>query len=240
MKTVLFGNLAVGEIHRITGVIHMQSDLQKISSFIDDKVVDILEFRADRIYEEGGEAIDDLLRRVKEFNLPVIATVREDEGYNFTPEERIQIFEKLIPYADAVDIELKTEIRDKVIKTAKNSNKSVIVSEHNLKETPSDTGIKKILSESINCGADIAKIALYANSAEDVLRLTHFTLKNAVRTPLICLSLGNTGTISRFINPAIGSCMSYGYIDKPAAPGQSSLILLNEELKAYIKNLHQR
>ena len=239
METVLFGNLTVGEIHRITGVIHMQSDLQEISHLIDDRIVDILEFRADRLYEESREAVDDLLRRIKEFNLPVIATVREGEGYNFTPEERVQVFEKLIPHADAVDIELRTEIRDKVIKIAKNNWKPVIVSEHNLKETPSDIEIKEILAESINCGADVTKIALYANSAEDVLRLTCFTLKNAIRTPLICLSLGNTGTISRFINPAIGSCISYGYIDKPAAPGQSSLISLNKELKAYIKNLHQ-
>ena len=78
MKAVNFGNLEVGETHRIVGTIYMKSELARFPELVKEK---------------GG-------------------------GYNFEGTERLRLFEELIPEVDAVDIELRTAIRDDVVKIA--------------------------------------------------------------------------------------------------------------------------
>ncbi len=240
MKTVKFGNLEIGEIHRIVGTVHMKTELSQLPKLVKENAVDILELRADQLYEEGRELVKNSLKQIKQFHLPVIATVREGEGYNFADAERLKLFGELIPEVDVVDIELRAEIRDDVLKIARERKKSVIVSEHNLAQTPPDSELENILSESRSCGADVTKIAVYANSGSDVSRLMRFTLKQSVECTMVCISLGDIGAISRTVAPILGSALSYGYIDNPVAPGQSSLVSLNTELKKYFKNLHKR
>ena len=239
MKIVKFGNLEVGEMHRIVGAVHRKSELSQLPELVKENAIDILELRADQLHEEGRESVKNSLRQMKQFHLPIIATVREGEGYNFVDAERLKLFKELIPEVDAVDIELRTRIRDDVLKIARKRKKSIIVSEHNLVQTPPDSELENMLSESLSCGADVTKIACYANSSSDVLRLMHFTLKQSRECTLVCISLGDIGAISRTIAPILGSALSYGYIDKPVAPGQSSVVSLNTELKKYLKNLHE-
>ena len=235
----MIGNLKVGKIPRIVGTVHLKSELSKLPELVEKQVVDILELRVDQLYQEGREVLTNSLVEMKEFQLPIIATIRKGEGYNFGEAERAEIFGKLIPHVDAIDIELGAEIRDEVIEAAKSHNKSVIVSEHNLIETPSDEEIEKSLSGLSSSGADIIKIALFANSSDDIARLMSLTLKHSREYPLVTISLGNLGTISRIIAPFFGSCLSYGYIEKPVIPGQSNLPSLNNALTKYFPNLHQ-
>jgi 3-dehydroquinate dehydratase-1 len=232
--TVKFGNLEVGRIPRIVGIVHLKSELSQLTELVEKNIVDILELRADRLYEEGREVVRASLMEMKQHQLPIIATIREGEGYNFEEHERLELFRKLIPEVDAIDIELRTEIRDEVIKIAKLHDKSVIISEHNLTETPSDEEIEKLLSESLLSGVDITKIAAFANSADDIARLMCLTLKHSREHPLVTISLGDLGTISRTIAPLFGSCLSYGYIAEPVAPGQMSVSSLHAELKKYL------
>ncbi len=235
----MIGNLEVGKIPRIVGTVHLKSELSKLPELVEKQVVDILELRVDQLYQQGREVVTNSLVEMKEFQLPIIATIRKGEGYNFGEAERAELFGKLIPHVDAIDIELGAEIRDEVIERAKSHNKSVILSEHNLIETPSDEEIENLLSGLSSSGADILKIALFANSSDDIARLMSLTLKHSMKYALVAMSLGNLGTISRIIAPFFGSCLSYGYIEKPVIPGQSNLPSLNNALKKYFPNLHQ-
>jgi 3-dehydroquinate dehydratase-1 len=235
MKTVRFGTLEVGNIPRIVGTVHMRSELSLLPDIIKQNTVDILELRADQLYQEGREVVTSSLAEMKQYDLPIIATVREGEGYNFEHSERLELFERLIPQVDAIDIALKAAIRDEVIKRAKERKKLVIISEHNLEETPPESELEKMVSEARSCGADITKIAVRANSPADVARLMCFTLQQSKQGPLVCISLSDIGAVSRIIAPLFGSCLTYGYIEKAVAPGQMSLSSLHTEMGKYFK-----
>ena len=231
--TKKIGNLEVGRIPRIVGTVHLESELSQLPDIVKEGIIDILELRADRLYRDGREVIENCLIEMKQFHLPIIATIRKGEGHDFKEDERLELFEKLILEVDAIDIELAADIRDEVIKIAKLSHKSIIVSEHNLTETPSDEKIEQILFKSVSSGADITKVAFFANSPDDIARLMCLTLKHSGRHLIVAISLGDFGTISRTIAPLFGSCLSYGYIEKPVAPGQISVQSLHFELKKY-------
>jgi 3-dehydroquinate dehydratase type I len=71
-------------------------------------------------------------------------------------------------------------------------------------------------------GADIIKIAVVANNNDDLTRLVTFTLKHRSEG-LITMAMGDIGLPSRVINPIFGSLITYGYVNKPSAPGQLSI-----------------
>lgn len=178
---------------------------------------DLLELRVDLIEEDASQALAEL----KKLGLPVIITNRmkqEGGAWMRSEAERIQKLLALLPLADAVDIELCAEERDTVVKRAKSAGKTVIISTHDFEKTPEPDVMVGIIDESFEAGADVAKLAVTANSLEDVLRLLEVTLnsKRAVCT----IAMGEIGRHSRVVTPIYGSVMTYGYVDAPTAPGQ--------------------
>lgn len=178
---------------------------------------DVLELRVDLIEEDASQALAEL----KKLGLPVIITNRmkqEGGAWMRSEAERIQKLLALLPLADAVDIELCAEERDTVVKRAKSAGKTVIISTHDFEKTPEPDVMVGIIDESFKAGADVAKLAVTANSLEDVLRLLEVTLnsKRAVCT----IAMGEIGRHSRVVTPIYGSVMTYGYVDAPTAPGQ--------------------
>lgn len=191
---------------------------------------DILEIRIDLIDVDALQ----LLSEVKKSGLPVIITNRmKQEGGAWTGSEydRIRTLISLLPLADAVDIELNAENRDSVVEKAKKTGKTVIISTHDFKTTPDFDVMMGIFAGSFDAGADIAKLSVMPGSFEDVLRLLDVTLhaKGAVCT----IAMGEIGRHSRVIAPVYGSVLTYGYIDRPVAPGQ----LRVDELKYILKLL---
>ena len=90
-------------------------------------------------------------------------------------------------------------------------------------------------------GADIGKLAVTPNNERDVLRLMELTRRaNAfVSMPIITMSMGNLGKISRLVGGTTGSVMTFGSLssDSTSAPGQlpvkalkQIIQLLNEPL----------
>ncbi len=178
---------------------------------------DVLELRVDLLEEDALQTLSEL----RKLGLPVIITNRmEEEGGSWTGSEagRIQKLLELLPLADAVDIELCAEKRDEVVKRAKSAKKTVIISMHDFEKTPEHEVMAGIIDESFEAGADIAKLAVMANSLEDVLRLLEVTLHS--KGKVCAIAMGDLGRHSRVIAPIYGSVMTYGYVDEPAAPGQ--------------------
>ena len=191
---------------------------------------DILELRIDLISEDPQKILKDL----KELGLPVIITNRmKKEGGAWTGSEtrRIQELISLIPYADAVDIELCAPDRDIVVKKAKNAGKKIIISMHDFHNTPDVKTMEDSIRESFDAGADIAKLAVMPHSLDDVLHLFEVTLHSC--GPVCTIAMGDIGKHSRAISPLYGSVMTYGYVDIPVAPGQ----LRVDELKYMLKLL---
>ena len=88
-----------------------------------------------------------------------------------------------------------------------------------------------IIRESMEAGADIAKLAVMPGSLSDVLRLLEVTLH--AKEPVCTIAMGATGKHSRIIAPVYGSVMTYGYVETPMAPGQLRI----DELKNLLKML---
>jgi len=114
----------------------------------------------------------------------------------------------------------------------KERGKLLIASYHNNNETPGEGQLEKLISDGKEIGADIVKIAVTANSKEDLSRLISFTIKNRDRG-IITISQGSIGTISRIVNPILGSLMTYAYIDVPSAAGQLSAFDVVDYLRLF-------
>ncbi|MDI6752100.1 MAG: type I 3-dehydroquinate dehydratase, partial [bacterium] len=82
-------------------------------------------------------------------------------------------------------------------------------------------------------GADITKIATFIKNREDLARLLLLT-NNYKALPIITIGMGKIGMISRVIAPIFGSCLAYGYINKPQAPGQMKVSALKKEIERFI------
>ncbi|MBU4491306.1 MAG: type I 3-dehydroquinate dehydratase [Euryarchaeota archaeon] len=191
---------------------------------------DIMELRIDLL---GADARKILAKR-KSLGLPVIITNRmkqEGGAWEVSEDGRIQKLLSLLPLADAVDIELCAEKRDVVVKKAKGTGKTVIISTHDFQRTPEIDIMLGVIRESFEAGADIAKLAVTPHSLEDVLRLLEVTLRG---NGAVCtIAMGDMGRHSRVVAPIYGSVMTYGYVDTPTAPGQ----LRVDELKYMLKIL---
>ena len=94
----------------------------------------------------------------------------------------------------------------------------------------------KELREMKELGADIGKIAVMPQSERDVLHLMEamVTMKEQYPDyPIITMSMGKTGVISRISGQVFGSCMTFGAVGKVSAPGQLPM----EDLKLILDKI---
>jgi len=132
-----------------------------------------------------------------------------------------------------------TEIKYMINLSHKN-NVAVIISNHDFDKTPSKDEIILRLGRSAELGADIPKIAVMPNSAEDVITLldaTRIMREKYTHIPLITVSMGDKGIISRLTGELFGSDLTFAAASKTSAPGQISVTELRNIIKLLHKNL---
>ena len=113
---------------------------------------------------------------------------------------------------------------------AKQSAVSLILSYHNFKETPSEAFIYSRLVEAQKAGAEISKVAVMPKNYGDVLTLLSATNKarnETVRGPIVTMSMGPEGAVSRLAGGLFGSDITFAIGMQASAPGQIPI----EELK---------
>ena len=107
---------------------------------------------------------------------------------------------------------------------AQNRGKTkIIVSYHNLKETPSLTKLKEIFHQCAKFKPAVVKIVTFAKSAEDnlmTLNLISYAQKHSQK--IISLCMGDKGGISRAVAPFMGNYLSFATLESEgqSAPGQ--------------------
>ena len=114
---------------------------------------------------------------------------------------------------------------------------NLVLSYHNFQETPEN--LMEILSELTSLNPKIVKIAVMANTEQDVLDLMNFTRGFKTLNPeqeYVTISMGKVGKVSRITSDVTGSSWSFASLDEASAPGQISLSsmtkireLLNED-----------
>lgn len=209
-----------------------QSALQEVVELIALKP-DLLEWRVDAIKGVAGSTtLQATLKaiRARIGQTPLIFTCRTaQEGgiQDLTQQQRLNIINQAVRSGeiDLVDIELCNDDQffDSVVKSVSDHQVKLIASHHNFTETPGEEFILATLQEAQSRGADIAKIAVMPSDYSDVLVLLSATNRarcGPVDIPMITISMGEEGAISRQAGGLFGSDVTFGSGRQSSAPGQ--------------------
>ena len=249
MKTVTVRNLVIGEgIPKIcvplmgdaTGVLAAADKVKKTHA-------DLVEWRIDT--DPEAECVEKTLKTARELRdilgeMPLLFTIRtKEEGGNMavSPKLYCEMNEALIAsgYIDLVDIEYfqGKSVRDGLLRSAKVKGVQTVLSSHDFEKTPDGKEMIQRLCSMQQAGADLIKLAVMPRCDEDVVELLKVTWEMKIRhpdTPVISISMGKKGALSRLGGELFGSCVTFGAYDKASAPGQISV----EELYEILGKLH--
>lgn len=186
---------------------------------------DALEYRLD-LASTGVGALD------RDLPLPVLVTNRvESEGGDAPPgADRLDALCRAIeqPAVEAVDVELATLTEGRggrVVEHAQAHDVAVVVSTHDFERTPAREQMLELLERAGERG-DVAKLAVTATDADDVLDLLSVT-RAATRQGLTVatMAMGEPGRHSRAVAPLYGSRIGYAPLraGRATAPGQYDL-----------------
>lgn len=195
--------------------------------------IDIVEFRCDFFdYILSIEKVCDLLRQIKIIlnEKPLIFTVRsKEEGGEIciSEEEYINLYNNVCQknLTDIIDVELRfgEEKVKYLVNMAHDNNIKVIISKHDFEKTPQKEEMLKDLIKMQELKGDIPKLAVMPNDDRDVIKLLEVTsiMKEKYNnTPIITISMGEKGIISRICGQIFGSCLTFASGEKASAPGQ--------------------
>jgi 3-dehydroquinate dehydratase-1 len=171
---------------------------------------------------------------------PVILTPRlKSDGGKWpgSDEERFPVFKAALETLCAVDIEFTSKIRDQVCALAKTAGKVSIVSYHDFDKTPEASQLRAVISEAQK-QASIVKITTMIRDKKDI-DILRSLLSNKSDVPLCVMGMGPLGTDTRIMFPTLGSYLTYGYLDKPAAPGQLPAKTLTAQLQQRLSTYRQ-
>jgi 3-dehydroquinate dehydratase-1 len=240
MKTTnaRLGDLRVGEIPCVVGTI---SSLELLNSFAASgvNVCDIVEIRADEIGTQAAWLAAG--KEIEALGMPVIFTARlHKEGGKWVRQDKLRmpLFEDALKHLSAVDVELQSKLMPAVCKLAKSLKKSTVVSFHDFNKTPGLDRLKAIASKSAE-HASVVKISTMAKTNRDILTLQKL-LECDFGVPLCVIGMGPAATRTRITFPTMGSCLTYGYLDVPSAPGQLSARTLNEQLRSILPGYNRQ
>lgn len=204
---------------------------------------DLAEFRIDLLnFASDRKQVIALGHELKQIlgTKPLIATIRthneggqltiSDTDYGKTYQAYLQQ-----PFMDMLDVEMfrDQQIVSDTVKMAHAKKVLIVMSNHDFQKTPPESEIIKRLLKQDELGADILKIAVMPQNKQDVFTLMNATLKVSQQSkkPLLTMSMGKLGTISRIATANMGGSFSFGMIGEASAPGQIDVTQLKQFLK---------
>ncbi len=192
---------------------------------------DLVEVRLDKT----GEFVNDWLERcqvIEKQGKPVLLTVRlRSEGGEWPSDNQARWPGYMAALADlsAVDVELSSVICARVTKRAQELGKVCLVSHHDFARTPPLAELEAIVQRARQNGA-VPKVATMIRSEADVKTLESLLARRG-NQPLCVIGMGDDWKQTRVTFPKLGSCLTYGYLDQPTAPGQWSAVELIQKLR---------
>lgn len=213
---------------------------------IRDCGADIAEWRIDH-YTDGadGESVAMIAKHIRAIldGIPLLITFRtQNEGgaAAIAPHDYANLLTDicLSGCADMIDVEAFMEGAADIITRARECGVCVVASNHDFSATPEEDEILRRLQYMAEIGADIPKIAVMPNDNMDVLTLLRATARAAalLDCPLITMSMGATGAVSRLSGECFGSACTFGSVGAVSAPGQMPV----PQLRAALEMLHGR
>lgn len=246
VRDVVFGEGRPKICVPITG--RTKEEIALRTAELKDAAPDLAEWRADW-YEAvfDRKKLEEMLVRLhRELGeLPLLVTFRtkEEGGEQSISAAAYEAFLRTVlesGQADLIDVELfrGEALLHAICEEAKARNVKVIASSHDFEKTPAKEEMMARLTRMQDCGADLLKLAVMPRTADDVLTLLAATLEmNRIyaRQPVVTMSMGSLGAVSRLSGEVFGSAMTFGSAGVASAPGQVSV----PELKAALRVLRQ-
>lgn len=211
--------------------------------------IDLVEWRADW-YEKLSDA-ENLRQMLLDLRaglgeLPLLFTIRtKDEGgeavVSASEYQKLNLVAAESDCADLIDVEVfKKEIcPEQLVETLHEAGVKIVGSNHDFDKTPKKEELIRRLCHMQDCGMDILKIAVMPHDNKDVLELlgaTEEMVREYACQPVVTMSMGGTGLISRICGETFGSAITFGAIGKVSAPGQLEAVKLREMLEIIHQN----
>ena len=133
----------------------------------------------------------------------------------------------------AIDVEVQRGCLPQVCAQAHALSIDVVASFHDFEATPADEALEEVLARMAREGADLAKIAVWPTSTDDVARLLGVCARATAGAgegtgpgvPVAAMSMGALGAVSR-VAPAFGTALTFAVAPdergeaRASAPGQ--------------------
>ncbi|MCS4235974.1 type I 3-dehydroquinate dehydratase [Stenotrophomonas sp. BIGb0135] len=244
------GALRIGEgaprtIVPITGAT-AELALQQAAAIAASPSTDVAEWRIDYLdIATDGKALVALGKRIARAlqGKPMIVTFRtQAEGGSkpISDADYAALYSTLLrgDFAQLIDVEM---FRDPtrvaaLVAQAHKAGVKVVMSSHDFHATPAREEIVARLLRQEALGADVLKIAVMPQDAGDVLTLLQATwdVRQRSSKPLLTMSMGGTGVVSRLAGETFGQALTFGMIGTPSAPGQVEV----DQLQSVLQVIH--
>lgn len=208
--------------------------------------LEIIEWRVD-FYEDvsNPEKVVSLLKKLQELSKDTIllVTIRTKmQGGQFDGSN--SLYEVLLMTiaesggADIMDVEYFTvDQAPNLFQILQGFHTPVIASHHDFDETP-DLDVMHMLLKDMATYGNIVKLAVMPKNVGDVLNLLKATYdfnQAYPEVPIISMSMGKLGMVSRISGEVFGSCVTFGTTGKASAPGQ----IERKELRNALDFMHE-
>ena len=224
---------------------HTEAAILKTAAQFSTLRADCVEWRVDCF--EGAKDLSAIARCVAKLRvalkdkllLVTFRTKAEGGNVELTHEEYLRFLHTVLDTdcADLIDIEFFTTGADlpQLITDTHTAGVAVVCSSHDFAKTPPRAELVCRMVQMQQAGADLPKLAVMPQCRTDVLELLSATAEMADRhpeTPVITMSMGALGAVSRLSGEAFGSAMTFANPGQASAPGQVSLNIVNEVMDA--------
>lgn len=214
---------------------------------INQSAAEIVEWRVD--YFENSHDIEQVLTTLTELKakldnkllLFTFRTLEEggEQAMSLSEYKSLYLAVAATGQVDMMDLELRRVefLGRQLIQDIKKQAIIIVLSSHDFEKTPDDATLIFRIGVMNQLGADIGKIATMPQDLQDVLRLMGIISKSRGfnQLPLITMSMGDLGKISRVSGSVTGSILTFGSIGEASAPGQIPV----EELTKMLEVLAQ-
>jgi 3-dehydroquinate dehydratase-1 len=178
-------------------------------------------------------------------DLPILFTRRtaSEGGQNVSLSEPrvVQLYEAVCAArcVDLIDYELSHpgEAFERVRAASRWHEIALVGSYHNFLSTPGREALVAKFRDAQTKGADVGKVAVMPTSPADVLTLLSATYEASASLdiPLISMSMGAYGSLSRMIGGVFGSALTFAVGKSSSAPGQIPI----EELRTVLATVRR-